>query len=83
MSLPTLRALAKACLANGWEQRKYINRLTERLSNREHQLGIVDDRSVQQDKLFVITTNKLEEQNQNIKILEARCTELQRMCTNY
>lgn len=35
VAYPALKALAQACLANNWEERKYMNRLKERLSIRD------------------------------------------------
>lgn len=48
-SFPTLRMLAKACLTNIWEQREQLNRLRERLSNRDQQISVVEEKTVSQD----------------------------------
>ncbi len=60
-SFPTLRMLAKACLTNIWEQRESINRLRDRLSNRDQQIEILEEKSASQDQLLITATTKLQE----------------------
>lgn len=81
--IPALRALSNACLSYGWDQRKYINKLKDRLSIRDQQLRIAEEKSTNQDKLFQLGNDKHRQQNTNIRILEARCKELQRQCESY
>lgn len=51
--------LTRVCLANSWEHRSLTNKLKERLSNREQQLIVVDEKFASQEDLFRMATGKL------------------------
>lgn len=78
--MPTLVGLTKAALTNSWESRKQNNRLKERLSNREEQMKVQDESQQTKEKLFKMAHTKMGAQNTNIRMMETRLKDLQKMC---
>ena len=44
--LPALKSLSQASLQQGWDQRQYINKLKDRISVRDQQLKIAEEKQV-------------------------------------